>query len=125
MNLAHFWAEVTHMAPAWLLLALFFKFCGVFASILRWKVLLRGQGMNVPVRFLASSFLEGRFFGTFLPSTIGLDAYRTYDLARHSGKTASAISVILVDRAIDLFSLLSPNKIRRGTLGAINPNESI
>ena len=105
MDLGRFWEMVTHMSPAWLLLALFFKSCGVFASILRWKVLLRGQGMNVPLRFLASSFLEGRFFGTFLPSTIGLDAYRTYDLARYSGKTSSSISVILVDKVIGLFSL--------------------
>ncbi len=66
--------------------------------------------MNVPLRFLASSFLEGRFFGTFLPSTIGLDAYRTYDLARYSGKTASSISVILVDKVIGLFSLSFPKQ---------------
>ncbi|MBI2881269.1 MAG: flippase-like domain-containing protein [Candidatus Tectomicrobia bacterium] len=105
MDLGRFWAEAVRMAPAWLLLALLFKSCGVFASILRWKVLLKGQGMDVPLRFLASSFLEGRFFGTFLPSTIGLDTYRTVDLARYSKRTAASISVILVDKIIGLFSL--------------------
>jgi uncharacterized protein (TIRG00374 family) len=77
----------------------------VFASIIRWKVLLEGQGMRIPLGFLAASFLEGRFFGSFLPSTIGLDTYRTIDLARYSKQTAASISVTLVDKVIGLFAL--------------------
>ncbi len=99
------WVVVRDMAPAWLLLALFFKAGGVFSSILRWRLLLKGQDLAVPLKVLISSFLEGRFFGTFTPSTIGLDVYRTYDMAKYSGRTAASVSVTLVDKVIGLFSL--------------------
>ncbi len=105
MDLGRFRSIMLEMTPSWLLLAFVFKSCGVFASILRWKLLLRGQGMNIPLRFLTASFLEGRFFGSFFPSTIGLDTYRTYDLVKFSRQTASSISVTLVDKVIGLFSL--------------------
>ena len=105
MDLGRFWSVMLEMTPGWLLLAFVFKSCGVFASILRWKLLLRGQGMDIPLSFLTASFLEGRFFGSFFPSTIGLDTYRTYDLVKFSGQTASSISVTLVDKVIGLFSL--------------------
>jgi uncharacterized membrane protein YbhN (UPF0104 family) len=100
-----FWLILREIAPAWLLLALFFKAGGVFSSILRWRVLMKGQDLAVPLKVLIASFLEGRFFGTFTPSTIGLDAYRMYDMARYSGRTAASVSVILVDKVIGLFSL--------------------
>ena len=105
VDFARLWVVVRDMSPAWLLLALFFKAGGVFSSIVRWRVLLKGQDLAVPLKVLTSSFLEGRFFGTFTPSTIGLDAYRTYDLAKYSGRTAASVSVTLVDKVIGLFSL--------------------
>ena len=53
----------------------------------RWTILLRGQGIELPFRHIFGSFLIGRFIGTFLPSTAGLDGYKLYDAARFSGRT--------------------------------------
>src|SRR5512134_1377091 len=44
------------------------KFVGILASMYRWLVLLRGQGIDFPFRHIFGSFLIGRFIGTFLPS---------------------------------------------------------
>jgi uncharacterized protein (TIRG00374 family) len=74
-------------------------------TLVRWKLLLDGQDMHVPLRHLIGTFMIGRFIGTFTPSTVGLDGYRMYDIARHSRKIAPAVSVILVEKVIGFFVL--------------------
>ncbi|MFM7140809.1 MAG: lysylphosphatidylglycerol synthase domain-containing protein, partial [Alphaproteobacteria bacterium] len=82
------------------LLATATKALGVLASMLRWSVLLRGQGIDLPFRHVAGSFLIGRFLGTFLPSTIGLDGYKLYDAARFSGRSVEASGATLVEKVL-------------------------
>src|SRR5216684_108750 len=54
------------------LIAFTVRCVGMFASMLRWYLLLRGQGIVFPVWHIVTTFLIGRFLGTSLPSTIGL-----------------------------------------------------
>ena len=61
---------VRQVALIWLLGATLVKGVGIFASILRWDQLMRGQGYRVPLGYLSGSFLVGRFFGMFLPNNI-------------------------------------------------------
>ena len=89
----------------WILAAFVIKGTGMLASMRRWDLLLRGQGIVVPFKHLAGTFLVGRFFGAFLPSTIGLDAYRTYDISRHSKLIGANVGVFFVEKIIGLFSL--------------------
>lgn len=97
--------DIQQMNPAWFLVALTFQAAAIFSSILRWNVLLIGQGIRVPMSHLIGTFLVGRFFGTFLPSTLGLDAYRAYDIARHAQATIDSVTVILVEKIIGFFAL--------------------
>lgn len=61
------------------------KLIGVVFSAWSWHLLLKGQGIVFPFwRQIMTTFLIGRFIGTFLPSTIGLDGYTLYDAARYS-----------------------------------------
>ena len=76
------------------------KAVGVLASMLRWSVLLRGQRIELPFRHIFGSFLIGRFLGTFLPSTIGLDGYKLYDAARFSGRSVEASGATLVEKVL-------------------------
>lgn len=76
------------------------KFVGILASMCRWTLLLRGQGIELPFRHIFGSFLIGRFLGTFLPSTIGLDGYKLYDAARFSGRSVEASGATLVEKVI-------------------------
>ncbi|GIW42215.1 MAG: hypothetical protein KatS3mg076_2792 [Candidatus Binatia bacterium] len=82
--------------------ASFLKALGILASMYRWHLLLVGQGIRFPFRHLAGSFLIGRFIGTFLPSTIGLDGYKLYDAARFSGKTVEAGAATVVEKVVGL-----------------------
>jgi uncharacterized protein (TIRG00374 family) len=82
------------------LLATGVKFVGILASMYRWTVLLRGQGIELPFRHIFGSFLIGRFIGTFLPSTAGLDGYKLYDAARFSGRTVEVTATTVLEKVI-------------------------
>jgi uncharacterized protein (TIRG00374 family) len=97
--------DVKQVALGWLLVATVVKSVGVFASILRWDQLLRGQGYRVPLGYLTASFLVGRFIGVFLPSTIGLDGYRAYDMARRARDAVGSVAVIVVEKITGFFTL--------------------
>jgi arylsulfatase A-like enzyme/uncharacterized membrane protein YbhN (UPF0104 family) len=76
------------------------KFLGILASMQRWVILLRGQGVQLPFRHIFGSFLIGRFLGTFLPSTAGLDGYTLYDAARFSGRTIEVTAAKALEKVI-------------------------
>ena len=68
-------------------LATAIKAVGMVSSMIRWQLMLRGQGIALPFKHIFGSFLIGRAIGTFLPSTAGLDGYTLFDASRFSGKT--------------------------------------
>jgi arylsulfatase A-like enzyme/uncharacterized membrane protein YbhN (UPF0104 family) len=78
------------------------KFVGILASMQRWRVLLAGQGIELPFRHIFGSFLIGRFIGTFLPSTAGLDGYTLYDAARFSGRTIEVTAAKFLEKIIGI-----------------------
>jgi len=76
------------------------KFVGILASMQRWILMLRGQGIELPFRHVFGSFLIGRFIGTFLPSTLGLDGYTLYDAARFSGRNVETTAAKFLEKII-------------------------
>jgi uncharacterized protein (TIRG00374 family) len=98
-------AELEGISAGWLLAALVVQATAILSSVVRWNILLRGQGLYVSRGHLMRTFLIGRFFGTFLPGTIGLDAYRTYDIASRTKAVAKSLAVIVVEKIIGFFAL--------------------
>jgi arylsulfatase A-like enzyme/uncharacterized membrane protein YbhN (UPF0104 family) len=84
----------------WCFAAASIKFVGILASMQRWILMLRGQGIVLPFRHVFGSFLIGRFIGTFLPSTLGLDGYTLYDAARFSGRAVEATAAKFLEKII-------------------------
>ena len=93
--------------PFWryTLLAVAVKAVGIFSSMLRWYLLLRGQGIEFPLSHIITTFLIGRFLGTFLPSTIGLDGYKLYDAARFSGCTVEATAATVIEKGLGVIGI--------------------
>jgi len=83
----------------------------IAANVVRWRGLLKGQGIHAPWSYLASTFMIARFFGA-AGGAFGLSGFRLYDLATRTGKTARAAATIGVELlsgmlamgAISLFS---------------------
>lgn len=99
----------THLAqanPALLLLALALYFSAIGLGALKWQVLVRAQGMQVPFSDLADYTLTGLFFGNLLPSNVGGDVVRAYGLVRATGRAEAAAISVLVDRLMGLVAWL-------------------
>lgn len=99
-------ALVTHLATVELLpfllwggAAMGIKLVGVVFSAIGWHLLLRGQGLRLPfVQTVLTGFLIGRFIGTFLPSTLGLDGYTLWEAGRVTGEWHRAVTAKAVEK---------------------------
>ncbi len=109
VTLEGLWAEIQGIDVSlfwkWILAAAVIKALGMLSSMIRWNLLLKGQAIKLPFSHLVGTFLVGRFFGMFLPSTIGLDGYRLYDVAKHTGKAIESTTVILIEKLTGLITL--------------------
>jgi uncharacterized protein (TIRG00374 family) len=74
-------------------------------STWRWRVLLRAQGYEAPLRRLSASYLVATFFNNFLPSNIGGDVVRVRDSSQLTGSTTTSIAIIAIDRILGLGAL--------------------
>ncbi len=86
-------------------LALFLS--GSFVRAYRWGVLVWALGVEASWWRLVKLYLVGTFFNQFLPTGMGGDAVKMYELSRADHKAAAAISSVLVDRFLGLFVLFA------------------
>jgi uncharacterized protein (TIRG00374 family) len=93
--------------PGYLLAALVLYLVGVPLRAYRWQVLLAAVGTQVRLSRLINLYFVGTFFNTVLPSGIGGDVIRVYELATDGAGAAVATSTVLVDRATGLLVLLA------------------
>lgn len=83
--------------PLWLLAGTALFFLSQLAGIARWRLLAPAHP-SITWPFLADSFFVAQFFNIFLPSTIGGDAMRGYDLIKATGEWKGSLASILMDR---------------------------
>jgi uncharacterized protein (TIRG00374 family) len=93
----------------WLLfaIALLLFLAGSFVRAYRWGTLVWSQGIHVGWLRLVGLYFVGSFFNLFLPTGLGGDAVKMYELSRDDGRTAEAISSVVVDRFVGLFVLFA------------------
>lgn len=80
-------------------------FANTALSALRWRLLLRSDGVDIPLRKLVASYWISSFFNFFLPSNIGGDVYRVADVGRKSGSAAGSLASVFVDRLCGFLAL--------------------
>jgi len=87
-------------------LAMLIKAVGVVSSAYGWHLLLVGQRVRYPFwSAIFTAFLIGRFIGTFLPSTIGLDGYTLYEAGRYSNEWSRAVTAKALEKLIGVAGL--------------------
>ncbi len=117
VDVALVWFSIKQASLHWLILAFSLHFVGLFLSACRWRLLLNAQGIDASLRALSSSYMVGFFFNTFLPTTVGGDITRAYDISRRghlmggSGRLSESqmqksVAVILVERSGGIAALL-------------------
>ena len=63
-----------------------------------WLILLKAQGNSVPFLNLLEVYVIGSFWGTFLPSSIGMDVVRIYGLSKYLNNGVDPASSMFVAR---------------------------
>lgn len=107
--ISRYWAEIDGRTfVLWSLVAMAVKLTGVIASAWAWSLLLRGQGLRFPFwSQVMTAFLIGRFIGTFLPSTLGLDGYTLYEAGRYSNQWHRAVTAKALEKFIGIAGLFT------------------
>jgi glycosyltransferase 2 family protein len=80
---------------------------GALVRAYRWGSLVWALGVQVSWWRLASLYYVGIFFSQILPTGVGGDAVRMYELSRDDHRAAPAISSVLVDRFLGLLVLFA------------------
>jgi len=88
------------------LLVFVLLFANTMISSWKWQILLRANGIVMPIGKLFRTYMIGTFFNIFLPSNVGGDTYRIYDLAKLSSNPASSFASVFADRLSGFLALI-------------------
>lgn len=107
VNLREVWALVQEMDWLPFIAALLLFLSGSLVRAYRWGSLVWALGVQVTWWRLVSLYFVGAFYSQFLPTGVGGDAVKMYELSRVDKRASSAISSVLVDRFLGLFVLFA------------------
>jgi len=82
----------------WLALSFSLHAFGLFFSAYRWQILAEAQGDRIPLGYLVKSYLIGKFFNTFLPTSFGGDIVRIWDGSKYSTSIVKSSAIVVVER---------------------------
>ena len=99
---AALWQQILDANKMLLLLGALCYTAAVALSGLKWGVLLRAAGIQVPSTRLLSYQWMAEFFNNFLPAQVGGDVMRGYAVAVDTRRKADATASVLIDRFIGL-----------------------
>jgi uncharacterized protein (TIRG00374 family) len=106
------WRRFGDMDPAWFALAIACYGVACALVIVRWQMILRVQGLHLPVARTGAIFFIGQFFNAFMLGATGGDVAKAWYVARETNhKKAEAITTIAVDRLLGLLGLLALSMI--------------
>jgi hypothetical protein len=106
-DLETIWDTVRTAKPEILALAFLMFYIGFSLMAFRWQILLRVENIDARFLYLLKSVNISVLFNNLLPSTIGGDAYRMYDVWRLGGTKTKSVAVILIDRFLGMFALVT------------------
>lgn len=101
------WAHLKQMETGPLVLSVILMAATIMAGVIRWQIVLKVHGLDMPlIRTTQISFIA-HFFNSFLLGSVGGDVLKAYYVARETRhKKTEAVVTVLVDRLIGMFSLL-------------------
>ena len=90
---------------SFLILGVFFYFLGIAGDIFKLDILLRAQNIAISKKYLFKLLFIGFFFNNLLPTTVGGDAYRIYDLSKNKKVPVNkSISAVFLGRFMGMVS---------------------
>jgi uncharacterized protein (TIRG00374 family) len=105
MNARKALGAISSVTPGFFILALLTFALSLALGSVQWRRLLRILGISISGAKALSFYYVGAFFNTILPSNIGGDVVRVYDVYRESGKSDEAIAATVTDRMLGMVAL--------------------
>lgn len=99
-------AALSNVNYAYLALALALFILAIISNAVKWQILLRAQGVPVPLTPITNLTFVGAFFNNFLPANVGGDVVRGIFLARYIERNADAAVSVVVDKVIGLLAFM-------------------
>ena len=111
-------AEIAGANIWFLMLYLGVSFLATIASAFKWHVLSTAHGLSASRGKLTLLYMVGYFFNNILPTSIGGDIVRAYELGKTDGKPAEAMASVFMERFTGLTALI----IFAGIAVTLDPN---
>lgn len=92
--------------PPWFVASLLLLGLGIFLATLRWRAILGGIGIALSFRDTLRIVFIGLFFNQALPSSIGGDAMRAWQINRMVASVGLALRSVVLDRLAGLAGLI-------------------
>ncbi len=89
-----------------LALAFLLHLIGLLISVFRWNLLLKAIGIKKGLTNLLVIYWVSLFYNLFLPTSIGGDVVRVYDLSFTTGKLEKSLASVVMDRLTGMIVLL-------------------
>jgi glycosyltransferase 2 family protein len=100
-NFSNMLESLKNINTLYLIIAAALYAAGISFIVFRWGTLLRAHGYSISRPFLWQSAFIGWFFNMFLPTSVGGDFYRVYDLYENKGVPINEnISAVVIERII-------------------------
>lgn len=96
--------QILRADPLWVAAALLLVMLSLIVRAFRWRLLLLGLGVRLPLLKLVRLYFVGHFFNAFLPTGIGGDVLRVVEVKRYVPADIAA-GTVLVDRLSGLLML--------------------
>ena len=104
---ARLWQTLTLIQPGAFALSFVLMGCTVALGVMRWRMVLRVQGIDLPFSRAAEISLVAQFFNSFLLGSTGGDLMKAWYAARETHhKKTEAVVTVFVDRLVGLWAML-------------------
>ncbi len=92
------WAYLTEIKWWQIVLYAIIYILGIFISAYKWKILATCKKFHFQLKDYFGFYLTGTLINNFMPSFVGGDAFRAYQIGRVDERYSEAASTVLVDR---------------------------
>ncbi len=97
--------EISSVTIVWIIFAFFIFLSSHFFGSYQWWLLLQSEEIKIKFSKATGFYFVGLFFNNFLPSSLGGDLFRMFDVHKFSQKGTSAVSSVIIDRFMGFFVL--------------------
>lgn len=101
------WLTLRSVDFLWLIPVIVIPHLAIMLSSMKWYALLYARGARVTQIALFRLYMIGTFFSSFLPSMVGGDVVRIYQLTRTGCDSSVVVASIFLERFIGLVALVT------------------